>query len=166
MHLVHVACSSCCTANCTVALDCCSFPADLYTPFFTVLVCVVFLPASFVGVLGAGDRKGGCARVLYDPSYSENGVLRAAARKPRAASTFDFEVSKEALCEGRPVCVLKGTTLVTCHDTVTELVACAGASHHQKPPRAANVPGRKSARWWRAQEEGESTYVLAKKLEL
>lgn len=93
--------------------------------------------------------------MLYDPSYSENGVLRAAARKPRAASTFDFEVSKEALCEGRPIFMLKGTTFVSCRD-IAELVVYAGASHHQKPPRAANVPGRKSARWWRAQEEGES----------
>lgn len=32
-------------------------------------------------------------KVLYDPSYSEKGVLQAAARVPRAANPLDFEVS-------------------------------------------------------------------------
>ncbi len=32
-------------------------------------------------------------KVLYDPSYSERGVLQAAARVPRAANPLDFEVS-------------------------------------------------------------------------
>ena len=40
-----------------------------------------------------GDRHGGVTKVLYDPSYSEKGVLMAAARKPRAASELDFEVA-------------------------------------------------------------------------
>jgi hypothetical protein len=42
-----------------------------------------------------GDRHGGVTKVLYDPSYSEKGVLMAAARKPRAASELDFEVGFE-----------------------------------------------------------------------
>lgn len=32
------------------------------------------------------------AKVLYDPSYSERGVLLAAARVPRAPNPLDFEV--------------------------------------------------------------------------
>lgn len=41
--------------------------------------------------VGTGNRKGGRTVVLYNPSYSNNGVLKAAARTPRAASTLDFE---------------------------------------------------------------------------
>ena len=39
-----------------------------------------------------GNRKSGSCRVLYDPSYSEKGVLLSAARAPRAANPLDFEV--------------------------------------------------------------------------
>ena len=40
----------------------------------------------------AGDKQGGCVRVLYDATLSTRGVLLAAGRKPRAKDPFDFEV--------------------------------------------------------------------------
>ena len=39
----------------------------------------------------AGNRKVGRTKVLYDPSYSERGVLLSATRAPRAANPLDFE---------------------------------------------------------------------------
>ena len=41
--------------------------------------------------LSAGNRKLGVTRVLYDTSYSERGVLVAAARVPRKANPFDYQ---------------------------------------------------------------------------
>lgn len=41
-----------------------------------------------------GDRHGGVTKVMYDPSYSEKGVLMAAARTPRAPNDLDFEASQ------------------------------------------------------------------------
>lgn len=38
-----------------------------------------------------GDRKSGCPRVLYDPSFSEKGALLSVARKPRQSNPFDFQ---------------------------------------------------------------------------
>ena len=55
-----------------------------------------FVNAAAVFFVGTGDRHGGVTKVLYDPSYSEKGVLMAAARKPRAASELDFEVGFES----------------------------------------------------------------------
>ena len=42
--------------------------------------------------LWAGDKAGGCVRVLYDPTFSERGVLMCAGRKLRAKDPFDFQV--------------------------------------------------------------------------
>lgn len=42
-------------------------------------------------LLGTGDRNQGCVRVLYNPTLSEAGVLKCAARKPRAADPLDFQ---------------------------------------------------------------------------
>ena len=36
-------------------------------------------------------------RVLYNPTLSEAGVLKCAARKPRAADPLDFQVRAESL---------------------------------------------------------------------
>ena len=44
-------------------------------------------------IRNAGNRKAGRTKVLYDPSYSERGVLLSATRAPRAANPLDFEVS-------------------------------------------------------------------------
>ena len=43
-------------------------------------------------LVGAGDRKAGAVRVLYDPALSERGVLLCAGRKLRPKDPFDFEV--------------------------------------------------------------------------
>jgi hypothetical protein len=40
----------------------------------------------------AGDKQGGCVRVLYDTTLSTRGVLLAAGRKPRTQDPFDFQV--------------------------------------------------------------------------
>ncbi len=50
---------------------------------------------------GAGNRKVGRTKVLYDPSYSERGVLLSATRAPRAANPLDFEArlsTKDEIC--------------------------------------------------------------------
>lgn len=82
--------------------------------------------------------------MLYNPSYSESGVLKAAARTPRAVSTFDFEVSMYKVMNVVDLCI--AYLQITCSLVAGVLSALklvhhgAGASDHQESACAANVP--------------------------
>ena len=106
--------------------------------------------------LCTGDRHGGVTKVLYDPSYSEKGVLMAAARKPRAASELDFEVPRPAGVSDRSCLPINHLCVRSVQHLVAQHVGrgCAGANHHQEPACAANVPRGGAAHWRRPQAQG------------
>ena len=74
----------------------------------------------------AGDKTGGCVRTLYDPTFSERGVLMCAGRKLRAKDPLDFQVS---CCSCPAVPLLFGVVPATASRVMSQSSrACQGST--------------------------------------